>query len=62
MQSHIKEEHRLRGLRRIFGRYRGEITGGSWNVHNEELQISYSSSENKLSEPSNQGELDGHEM
>jgi hypothetical protein len=52
----------MRVLWRIFARYRDEVTGGSRNVHNEELQVAYSSSDNKLLEPSNQGELDGHGM
>jgi hypothetical protein len=44
----LKEEHRLRVfenrvLRRIFGPKRGEVTGGSRKLHNEELRELYSS-------------------
>jgi hypothetical protein len=39
----LKEEHRLRVLRRIFGPKRDEVTGGWRKLHNEELHNLYSS-------------------
>jgi hypothetical protein len=33
----LKEEHRLRVLRRIFGLKRDEVTGGWRKLHNEQL-------------------------
>jgi hypothetical protein len=33
----LREEHRLRVLRRIFGPRRDEVTGGWTKLHNEEL-------------------------
>jgi hypothetical protein len=39
----LREEHRLRVLRRIFGPKRGEVTGGCRELHNEELHKLYSS-------------------
>jgi hypothetical protein len=39
----IKEEHKLRVLRRIFGPKRDEVTGGWRKLHNEELHNLYSS-------------------
>jgi hypothetical protein len=39
----LREEHRLRVLRRIFGPKRDEVTGGWRKVHNEELHNLYSS-------------------
>jgi hypothetical protein len=39
----LREEHRLRVLRRIFGPKRGEVTGGWIKLHNEELHNLYSS-------------------
>jgi hypothetical protein len=39
----LREEHRLRALRRIFGPKRDEVTGGWRNLHNEELHSLYSS-------------------
>jgi hypothetical protein len=40
----LREEHRLRVLRRIFGLKRDEVTGGWKKLHNEELPNLYSSS------------------
>jgi hypothetical protein len=45
----LREEHRLRVfesrvLRRVFAPKRGEVTGGSRKLYNEELQNFYSSS------------------
>jgi hypothetical protein len=40
----LREEHRLRVLRRIFGAKRDEVTGGWRKLHNEELHGLYSSS------------------
>jgi hypothetical protein len=34
----VREEHKLRMLRRIFGLKRDGVTGGWRNLHNEELQ------------------------
>jgi hypothetical protein len=39
----LREEHRLRVLRRIFGPKRDEVTGGWRKLHNEELHNLYSS-------------------
>jgi hypothetical protein len=39
----LREEHRLRVLRRIFGPKRDEVTGGWRQLHNEELHNLYSS-------------------
>jgi hypothetical protein len=39
----LREEHRLRVLRRIFGLKRDEVTGGWRKLHNEELHNLYSS-------------------
>jgi hypothetical protein len=39
----IREEHRLRTLRRIFGPKRDEVSGGWRKLHNEELRNMYSS-------------------
>jgi hypothetical protein len=39
----LREEHRLRVLRRIFGPKRDEVTGGWTKLHNEELHSLYSS-------------------
>jgi hypothetical protein len=39
----LKEEHRLRVLRRIFRPERDEVTGGWRKLHNEELHNLYSS-------------------
>jgi hypothetical protein len=39
----LREEHRLRVLRRIFGPKRDEVTGGWRKLHNEELHSLYSS-------------------
>jgi hypothetical protein len=39
----LKEEHRLRVLRRIFGPKRDEVTGDWRKLHNEELHNLYSS-------------------
>jgi len=44
----LREEHRLRVfenrvLRRIFGPKRGEVTGEWRKLHNEELNVLYSS-------------------
>jgi hypothetical protein len=39
----LREEHRLRVLRRIFGLKRIEVTGGWRKLHNEELSDLYSS-------------------
>jgi hypothetical protein len=39
----LREEHRLRVLRRIFGLKGIEVTGGWRKLHNEELHNSYSS-------------------
>jgi hypothetical protein len=39
----LREEHRLRLLRRIFGPKRGEVAGGWRKLHNEELHNLYSS-------------------
>jgi hypothetical protein len=39
----LREEHRLRMLRRIFGPKRDEVTGGWRKLHNEELHNLYSS-------------------
>jgi hypothetical protein len=39
----LREEHRLRVLRRIFGPMRGEVMGGWRELHNEELHNLYSS-------------------
>jgi hypothetical protein len=39
----LREEHRLRVLRRIFGPKRDEVTGGWRKLHNEELHGLYSS-------------------
>jgi hypothetical protein len=39
----LREEHRLRVLRRIFGAKRDEVTGGWRKLHNEELHNLYSS-------------------
>jgi hypothetical protein len=33
----LREEHRVRVLRRIFGPKRNEVTGGLRKLHNEEL-------------------------
>jgi hypothetical protein len=38
-----REEHKLRVLRRIFGRKRDRVTGGWRKLHNEELHNLYSS-------------------
>jgi hypothetical protein len=35
----LREEHRLRVLRRIFGPKRDEVTGGWRKLHNEELLL-----------------------
>jgi hypothetical protein len=37
----VKEEHRLRVLRRIFGPKRDEVTGDWRKLHNEELHRLY---------------------
>jgi hypothetical protein len=39
----LREEHRLRVLRRIFGPKRDEVTGGWRKLHNEDLHNVYSS-------------------
>jgi hypothetical protein len=39
----VREEHKLRVLRRIFGSKRDGVTGGWRNLHNEELHNLYSS-------------------
>jgi hypothetical protein len=39
----LKEEHRLRVLRRMFGSKRDDVTGGWRKLHNEELHNFYSS-------------------
>jgi hypothetical protein len=39
----LREEHRLRVLRRIFGPKRDEVTGGWRKLHDEELHNMYSS-------------------
>jgi hypothetical protein len=39
----LREEHRLRVLRRIFGPERDEVIGGWRKLYNEELQNLYSS-------------------
>jgi hypothetical protein len=39
----LREEHRLRVLRRIFGQKRDEVTGEWRKLHNEELRDLYSS-------------------
>jgi hypothetical protein len=39
----LREEHRLRVLRRIFGRKRDGVTGGWRKLHNEERHNFYSS-------------------
>jgi hypothetical protein len=39
----LREEHRLRVLRRIFGPKRDEVTGKWRKLHNEELRDLYSS-------------------
>jgi hypothetical protein len=39
----LRGEHRLRVLRRIFGRKRDEVTGGWRKLHNDELHNLYSS-------------------
>jgi hypothetical protein len=39
----LREEHRLRVLRRIFGPKRDEVTGGWRKLHNGELHNWYSS-------------------
>jgi hypothetical protein len=39
----LKEEYRLRVLRRIFGPKRDEVTGGWGKLHNEELHNLYTS-------------------
>jgi hypothetical protein len=39
----LREEHRLRVLRRIFGPKRDEVAGSWRNLHNEELHNLYSS-------------------
>jgi hypothetical protein len=39
----LREEHRLRVLRRIFGPKRDEVTGGWRKLHNEEIHNLYSS-------------------
>jgi hypothetical protein len=39
----LREEHRLKVLRRIFGQKRDEVTGGWRKLHNEELHSLYSS-------------------
>jgi hypothetical protein len=39
----LREEHRLRVLRRIFGPKRDEVTGGWRKLHNEELHNLHSS-------------------
>jgi hypothetical protein len=39
----LREEHRLRVLRRIFGPKRDEVTGGWRKLHNEELHGLYCS-------------------
>jgi hypothetical protein len=39
----LREEHRLRVLRRIFGPKRDEVTGGWRKLHNEELRDFYCS-------------------
>jgi hypothetical protein len=41
----LREQHRLRVLRRIFGPKRGEVTGEWRKLHNEELHNLYSSSD-----------------
>jgi hypothetical protein len=46
--SDIREEHRLkvfenRVLRRIFGPWRNEVTGGRRKLHSEEIRDFYSS-------------------
>jgi hypothetical protein len=38
----LREEHRLRVMRRIFGPKRDEVTGGWRKLHNEELHNLYS--------------------
>jgi hypothetical protein len=39
----VREEHKLRVLRRIFGPKRDRVTGGWRKLHNEELHNLYSS-------------------
>jgi hypothetical protein len=39
----VREEHKLRVLRRIFGPKRDGVTGGWRKLHNEELHNLYSS-------------------
>jgi hypothetical protein len=39
----VREEHKLRVLRRIYGRKRDRVTGGWRKLHNEELHNLYSS-------------------
>jgi hypothetical protein len=39
----LREEHRLRVLRRIFGPKTDEVTGECRKLHNEELKYLYSS-------------------
>src|SRR5215510_11342946 len=39
----LREEHRLRVLRRVFGPKRDEVTGEWRKLHNEELKDLYSS-------------------
>jgi hypothetical protein len=39
----LREEHRLRVLRRIFGPKKNEVTGDWRKMHNEELRNLYSS-------------------
>jgi hypothetical protein len=39
----LREEHKLRVLRRIFGPKREEVTGGWRKLHNEDLHNLYSS-------------------
>jgi hypothetical protein len=39
----LREEHRLRVLRRIFGLKKGEVAGGWQRLHNEELHNLYTS-------------------
>jgi hypothetical protein len=39
----LREQHRLRVIRRIFGPKRDEVTGGWRKLHNEELHNLYSS-------------------
>ena len=42
MVAHMREEHRLRVLRRIFGPRRDEVTREWRKLHNEELNDLYS--------------------